>query len=146
MVALAYQAVDLVLGREDMDWSSRYLSTFQAAEQQASESLAQLEASRIAGTAPSLGLESYVGAYVHPMYGEARVSLENGGLVLRWGKAFDGRLEHWHYDTYRARWDDAMMEVGFGPALVTFKLDRNGKVSSMEFPQAGEFQRKEEGQ
>lgn len=146
MAALAYQAVDLMLGREDMDWSARLLPAFKEGENQASESLAELEASRIAGTAPSLGLEAYAGTYVHSMYGEAKVTMESGGLVLRWGEAFDGRLEHWHYNTYRARWDDAMMEVGFGPALVTFNLDRNGKVSSMEFPQAGEFRRKEEGQ
>lgn len=146
MVALAYQGVDLMLGEMDVDWSSRYLSTFKETEQQGLVSLVELEASRIAGTAPSLGLEAYAGTYVHSMYGEAKVTMESGGLVFRWGEAFDGRLEHWHYNTFRARWDDAMMEVGFGPALVTFNLDRNGKVSSMEFPQAGEFRRKEEGQ
>ena len=34
------------------------------------------------------------------MYGEAKVTHENGKLVLR-TPAFTGDLEHWHYETFR---------------------------------------------
>jgi hypothetical protein len=36
-----------------------------------------------------------------------------------------GRLEHYQYDTFIARFDDAAIE----PAYLTFNLDADGKVS-----------------
>jgi hypothetical protein len=36
-----------------------------------------------------------------------------------------GALEHYRYDTFIARWDDASIE----PAYVTFNLDAEGKVA-----------------
>ena len=43
------------------------------------------------------------------MYGDASVRVENGALHASLGAAFDGTLEHWHYDTFRAAWRDPML-------------------------------------
>jgi hypothetical protein len=49
--------------------------------------------------------------------------------------AFVADLEHWHYDTFRAKSRDHAIE----PQLITFRLDLAGKVASLEIPQFGEF-------
>jgi hypothetical protein len=47
---------------------------------------------------------------------------------MRYGSALDGPLEHWHYDTFRAKWDAEWR----GTALVTFGLDENGQPAVLE--------------
>lgn len=48
--------------------------------------------------------------------------------VCRTDSAFVGPLEHWHYNTFRAKWEAIWRE----PELVTFVLDAEGKPSAIE--------------
>jgi hypothetical protein len=73
------------------------------------------------------------------MYGDAQVKVENGKLVLERGPAILADLEHWHYDTFRAKFRDPVIE----PQLITFELDASGKVKSIDLPGLAEFGRKE---
>ncbi len=41
------------------------------------------------------------GLYKNDLYGEVKVAHADGKLDLRFGPAFTGDLEHWHYDTFR---------------------------------------------
>jgi hypothetical protein len=86
----------------------------------------KMEEARVKGTNASLALEKYAGAYKDDMYGDAKVTQENGKLVLR-TPSFVGDLEHWHYDTFRVTWRDRTL----GKALVNFTLNEEGKVDSM---------------
>jgi hypothetical protein len=70
----------------------------------------------------------YAGSYSDPLHGNVSVTLEGAGLRLQYGTAFVGPLEHWHYDTFRAKWEAAWRE----PDLVTFVLDADGKASAVE--------------
>jgi hypothetical protein len=63
------------------------------------------------------------------MYGDAKVTLVNGKLVVKL-PAFEGDLEHWHYDTFRSTWRDR----NAGKAFVAFALDPQGKVELMKLP------------
>jgi hypothetical protein len=46
-------------------------------------------------------------------------------------------LEHWHYDTFLARWRDRVM----GETLMTFRLSTAAKVDVIEADELGEFSR-----
>jgi hypothetical protein len=74
-------------------------------------------------------LDRYAGVYRDSLYGEVRVAFEDGKLMLRYGPAMVGALEHWHYDTFRAEWTDKTMEK----ELVTFHLDKKGEPESIQF-------------
>src|SRR5262249_34183615 len=92
-------------------------------DQQEKDAEAKLEKDRVKGTKPSLTPEEYAGAYRDDLYGELRVEQEKGRLTLRYGPAFVGELEHWHYDTFRVRWNDRSL----GKGLAAFRRARKGR-------------------
>ena len=86
------------------------------------------EAKRVAGTKPSLPLAAYTGTYSDPLYGDVVVSLDGARLKVGYGTAYVGTLEHWHYDTFQARWNAAWR----GTSLVNFVLDEDGTPATVE--------------
>jgi hypothetical protein len=54
--------------------------------------------------------------------------LEGNQLRARYGGAYVGVLEHWNYDTFRAKWEAAWR----GTALVTFAIDASGQPSRLQ--------------
>ena len=87
----------------------------------------------MANTKPSLALEQYAGIYADSMYGEIRVRADNGKLRMDRGPAFKGELEHWHFDTFRARWSARNL----GTAFVTFRLNALAKVDELQMDLGG---------
>jgi hypothetical protein len=88
-------------------------------------------------TRPSLPVERYAGTYASDLYGEARVVAEGGKLVLRYSDDYTADLEHWHHDTFVARW----RRTGFGRSFVTFALDARARPSTMEVEELGVLRR-----
>ncbi|UCC24913.1 MAG: DUF3471 domain-containing protein, partial [Gemmatimonadales bacterium] len=77
---------------------------------------------------PSHALEDYVGRFGNDLYGHVEVTLRGDELYLERGPGLRGPLEHWHYDTFRARW-----EAGWrGRPLMSFHVDAGGKISALE--------------
>jgi len=136
-----FHIFDAFLGPSGKDWNEAMYTVNLEEEGKAEERRAREEASRVLGTSPSHDLEAYVGSYSDTLYGEARVSREDGTLLLEIGPSFVGELEHWHYDTFRARWRDLQL----GRAWVEFRLDREGKVTEVEVEGWGVFHRTEVG-
>jgi CubicO group peptidase (beta-lactamase class C family) len=124
--ALTNSLLDEYLGLEKTrDWNAHMLATVKKGEEK--EALAKREraAARKKDTRPSLELGSYVARYEEPAYGEARVTLKDGKLLMEWAR-FSGVLEHWHYDTFQVRGTAALNE-----AMVTFRIGADGKVEGM---------------
>jgi CubicO group peptidase (beta-lactamase class C family) len=113
------------------DWSAELRRLYAGLASEANAAREKVDAARVTGTKPSLASDRYAGTYASPLYGTVMVSVsaENGALRLRYGSGFDGTLEHWHYDTFKARWTSAWLE----PALVTFALDARGVPATLEF-------------
>ena len=65
------------------------------------------------------------------------MTLVDGGLRLRYGPGFVAPLEHWHYDTFRAKWTAEW----HAPALVTFGLNAEGKPTDVDL-MGGRFVRR----
>lgn len=127
--AIASRVYDLYLGAQPRDYSADLLKTYNAFLEQGKQAQKKIEDSRVKGTSPSLALEKYAGAYKDEMYGDAKVTIENGKLVLT-TPAFVGDLEHWNYDTFRAVWRTRTL----AKALVTFTLNARGAVDEMKLP------------
>ncbi len=131
--ALMYRVVDAYLGAPPRDWSANLLKVFKEQQDQQKAEQKKREAERLKATLPSLPLEKYAGTYENDLYGQAKVTLEDGKLVLRLGPAFTGDLEHWHYDTFQATWRDR--QLGKNP--VAFTLNNQGKVEELKITAPG---------
>ncbi|MBC7894143.1 MAG: serine hydrolase [Cytophagaceae bacterium] len=126
--ALMYRAVDLFTGGATRDWSTEFKALYEGLAAQGRAAEAREKQARVAGTRPSLDLARYAGTYVDSMYGTVQVTRAGGKLRAHFGKGFTGPLEHWHYDTFVATWDDR--RVGTSP--LTFVLGPDGAVSRVE--------------
>ncbi len=134
------RVLDAFLGVAPQDWSVAYRTLVDKQKAIAKQAEQKRLALRVSGTSPSLPLEKYSGTYVDSMYGEARVKQEGGKLLMSFGRIFDGELEHWHFDTFRARWRDAAL----GHSFASFALDADGKVASVNLEGVGLLTRKPE--
>lgn len=133
---LMYKIFDAYLeGNRQKDWSGDLLKTFKALQEQGKAAAKKQEESRVKDTRPSLAPEKYAGTYKSDLYGEVKVTHEGGKLNVRFGPAFVSELEHWHYDTYRAKFRGA----GETKAFVTFGLNSQGKSDELTLELAPDY-------
>jgi hypothetical protein len=137
---LAFRVFDHIIGPPFSDPSAEGLKFVAAAEKQAKEAEANIEKARKQGTKPSLALSEYAGTYSDSMYGDVKVSHAGNALRIQYGPTFDGTLEHWHYDTFRAVWKARAL----GKAMVTFAIGATGKPTEVNLEGFAEFKRQAE--
>jgi len=126
--AFMYDIFDRYAGGPTRDWSAQLSELYAGLQKEADAARAKRDAMRVAGTSPSLALERFAGEYGDPLFGEVTVSYASGQLAVRYGSAFVGSLEHWHYNTFRAVWKAEWRP----PELVNFVLDANGQPARLE--------------
>jgi CubicO group peptidase (beta-lactamase class C family) len=132
--ALMYMAFDLWAAgaaRPARDWSAALLELYGGIQAQADSARRRQETQRVTGTRPTLALERYAGTYADSLYGTVTVAFEGGQLTLRRGNR-TASLEHWHYDTFRARWANAWQ----GTSLATFIIGSRGAPDRLEMGSA----------
>lgn len=117
---IVYTILDQYLGADTTDWSKRF-------QELAAQMSARPEAKRVPGTRSSLPLEGYAGIYSSAPLGEVVVESQARGLRFLYG-SLAGRLEHWHFDTFRLSWSDRAWLAAAGPGWVTFRLGRHGEI------------------
>ncbi len=127
--AVASRVYDLYLGVQPRDYSADLLKSYNALLEQGKQAQKKADEARVKGTSPTLALDKYAGAYKDEMYGDAKVALENGKLVLT-TPGFVGDLDHWNYDTFQVTWRARSL----GKAFVTFTLNSRGQVDEMKLP------------
>ncbi len=127
---LVYKTLDVFLGGEEKDWTAFLLDLTEKRESRDKDAEAKRLENRKPNTSPSLDLEAYTGTYGGELYGEAKVDLVNGELVVQFipSPMFRGELSHWHFDTF---------EITFGefpslpPGTCTFILNADAEVDEM---------------
>ena len=132
-VPLMYRIFDAYLGTPQKDWSGDFLKQLKPLTDQAAAAEKKAEAERVTGTSPSHALPNYVGTYRNDLYGDVKVTDENGKLRVVFGPAFQSTLEHWHYDTFRA----TFVTSGVSKTFVTFGLNAQGKVDTLTLNMPG---------
>lgn len=141
--AIAYRVLDAYLGRTpSRDWSADLLALRDRGERQEEERRRKREAARVTGTRPSLPLERYAGVYADSLYGRVEIAERGGRLIARMGASFEAELEHWHFDTFRATWNDPQA----GRSWLTFRLNARGEIAGLEVEGLGDFQRAPEAE
>lgn len=124
---VAYRAIDAALGVRLEDRSGTALAAKKVADAAKQRAWEQTVAARAKDTKPSLPLAGYAGKYTSDLYGDVRVAEEDGRLVVHFVPTppLVADLEHWHHDTFRAKWRRPNPYIPDGWA--TFVLDRAGK-------------------
>jgi CubicO group peptidase (beta-lactamase class C family) len=130
--ALMYRVFDAYLGNPPRDWSGDLLKLYGGIRAAGDSASRRAEARRIPNTHPSLSLDRYAGTYADSLAGDINVSFESGKLRLRSSSTHAGTLEHWEYDTFRMRWDNAWE----GTSFATFTIGRDGVPTRLDFEDA----------
>jgi CubicO group peptidase (beta-lactamase class C family) len=129
--APTYHVLDAYLGAPKTDWVAAYDEFRKKQRGDAAEAMRTADDARAKDSKPSLPIEKYAGRYVDAWRDDASITLENGRLVLRFGRTekLVGDLEHWQYDTFVARWRDRSLHAD---AYVTFSLGVDGSIAEMK--------------
>ena len=130
---LMHRTFDLHLKVPPRDWSAEIRKSFEALQQRGKEAEKKMEAERVANTKPSLPLRDYAGVYVDSMYGETTVRERDGKLHITRSPAFQGEMEHWHFDTFRSKWSSGLL----GKTFVSFRLGPSGKTEELAMDLGG---------
>ncbi|MDX2058611.1 MAG: serine hydrolase, partial [Gemmatimonadales bacterium] len=137
--AVVHRLVDHQLGAPIRDWSADALKRLEAQRARARLAQQRADSGRLAGTKPSLALSAYVGTYADSLYGQVVIKDNGGKLHLSFGPNWKSDLEHYHLESFRARFDTPVLP----PVPVTFRIGGSGKVESVLLDMAGtaEFKR-----
>lgn len=118
---------DLYLNDRDVDYVTQAFKAYQRYEKIRADQQKKRKNSRIENTQPSIELREYAGEYQDKMYGKAAVIAESGELTLTLlptRKLFTGKLEHFHFDTFKVEFKDPFLPFG----LVTFHFNAKGEI------------------
>lgn len=126
-MGLMYELLDHYLGVPAQDWPSKYAAYVKRRLGASAATVAE-RSTKPAPVGPSLALARYAGAYEDAWYGKVLIGQDPKGLTIDFTNTprMTGRLTHWQYDSFIARFDDP----GIEPAYVSFTLDAEGKVGS----------------
>lgn len=132
--ALGYKIIDAYLGVKDKDWSSFYLERYRESVKKGMQRGTDITKKRESDTRTEIKLEDYTGIYGGPMYGDARVTVQQGKLVLELLPApiFISDLTHLHYDTFLLKLRNTLSFVSHGTGTVQFIRDKQGNVVEMK--------------
>jgi len=130
-------AIDRMLGLEPIDWSARLKARADEAEKGTEKAKGGLETyDRKKGTKPAHALDEYAGEYEHPAYGTISVVRESSaGGSANLKASIHGipmRLEHWHYETYRAVFEDPAFADE--KMFLLFRTNPKGDVDALTMP------------
>lgn len=126
---LMYELADHYLGKPQADWPATFIA-YKAKKVKQGLDLVKAKQAKPVKSTPSLPPASLVGTYADPWYGKLAISQEKNGLRVDFTSTqrMAGQLEHWQYDTWITRFDDAALE----PAYLSFAFDKDGKVQGIK--------------
>jgi CubicO group peptidase (beta-lactamase class C family) len=129
--AIANLVLDAYFGGDRRDWSDLLLARARAADAEETARRARVVEQTLPGTRPSLPLAAYAGRYGGAMYGDATVTVEDGGLVLRLLPNPDlvADLRHLQLDTWVMEWRRPW--PWFGRGIAQFIVAPAGEVAEL---------------
>lgn len=130
--AITYRIMDAFVGAPERDWSRENLPGFRQSLALFQQRIQDAITPAASGTQPSHPLADYTGTFICPMYGEAKVVLEDNRLALYLLPYPDlaADLEHLHYDTFVVRWRKEF--AWFGEGTCHFVANARGRFTRLE--------------
>ncbi|HWA15420.1 MAG TPA: serine hydrolase [Gemmatimonadales bacterium] len=130
--ALMLKTFDLYLGGQGRDWNVDLKRLYDGLRREGDSAEVQFERTRISHTQPTLPLAAYAGTFSNPLWGDVVVELRGDTLHARMGSSAElaGPLEHWNYDSFRARLGDGRSS----PARMQFRIGTAGGVTELVVP------------
>lgn len=127
---LVYKTLDMFLGGNNTDWSTMMLENNKKQMEMEKKNQMEEEQKRVKDSHPTLELKEYAGLYGGDLYGNAKVTVENGELKLIFAPApqFNAILKHWQYDTFSIQFPEF---PSLPKGKVTFVINASGKVEEM---------------
>lgn len=134
-VIMQNKIFDTMLGVAKRDWSAEYLTRSENANKADKAESKKLEDSRLKNTKPELANAAYAGTYTSQLYGDVKISEENGKLVLRLAPApnFVADLIHWENNKFQINWRSSV-NYNFPKGFVIFSV-KDGKSDEMKIDQ-----------
>jgi len=127
------EIIDAFLGKaDDIDWSGKDKKSYDKAIAVQDSIRNDVDSRRISNTRPRLINSGYKGEYDHEFYGKMTVSTSGNNLILSRGDALKGTLSHWHYDTFRVRWNSPRERARYGHEFISFHFSTKNEVVSLE--------------
>lgn len=127
--ALLYRALDVFgFGGPGRDWSADLAAIYRNIEARGDSVRAAGRRGRRTDTRPSLPPSGYAGWYADSLAGKVEVRVEGGALRLVKSSELAADLQHWHLDTFEARWSKPWVD----PDLVTFLIGPNATVDALQ--------------
>lgn len=123
---------EALLGKPEKDWSKITLERQKQNKDRDTRIKDKLSA-RVKDTKPALPLEKYAGVYHTAVYGDIKVSLQQGRLKIEFEHTpfLNAWLDHFHYDTWQLNWINQSPWYTFG--TVQFTLNSELKVTGIQF-------------
>jgi len=127
---LGYKTLDMFLGGKNTDWSAMMLEDIKKQTEREKKNSNEEEQNRVKDSHPTLDLKEYAGLYGGDLYGNARITAENGELkiLLEPAPQFNAILKHWQYDTFSIQFPEF---PSLPQGKVTFVINASGKVGEM---------------
>jgi CubicO group peptidase (beta-lactamase class C family) len=125
---LRMKILDLFLNDKEVDYVTEGIEAVKKYLEEVETKRNERYASRIKGTSPSFTLSEYAGTYEDKMYGKVVIEGDKRGIkltMLPTKELFTSELEHWHFNTFRIKFNDPFLPYGF----VTFTLNADGKIT-----------------
>ncbi len=136
--ALRSWIFDRLLSQPEKDWSTAVRTDYaQGWQKLLREAKAQFAAKRPPEKPASLPLSEYAGKYESDLYGTIHVREKDGRLRLQFGTRFQGELQVWEGDTFRALFPNPLLDDW----LITFTIagDKVASLKAQESPWAPQW-------
>ena len=127
---IAFNAIDRLLGADQIPWSKRLLDSETEGRQSEADAKSKGYDLRKKGTHTSHDIKDYLGEYENPGYGIVSVAEEKDGLLVKLNK-LSFHMKHYHYDVFEVPFDP---QDPFAKQKLSFFGDLNGDISSLAMP------------
>ena len=127
---IAFNAIDRLLGVDQIPWSKRYLDSEIAGRQSEADAKSKGYDRRKKDTHLSHDTKDYLGDYENPGYGIVAVAEEPGGLLVKLNN-LTFHMKHYHYDIFEVPFDP---QDPFANQKLAFFSDLAGDISSLSMP------------
>jgi CubicO group peptidase (beta-lactamase class C family) len=117
--ALFYAISDILLGKQDRDWSNEFQMVAQGYMAEVKGQMDGMRLKRDPDLPPSIELEAFTGTFSNDLYGEMTVTRNENSLQLNYG-AITATLEHWQGETFLAHWN---LKAFLDDTLIAFSPD-----------------------